>query len=121
MGKNETVILAVNCVSAHRTFYARYDYAYDGAWVLTYGLKNMPSDESGISEGRMLKINISNSRIGPQYKCPYCGNKKFVRCGRCNKLTCYSGDGKFTCDHCGNVGEVTGTIDTLEGDRKKSQ
>lgn len=33
----------------------------------------------------------------------------------------YSGSGKFTCDHCGNVGDVTGTIDTLEGDRKRSQ
>lgn len=50
-----------------------------------------------------------------------CLNRMFVRCGKCHKLTCYSGNGQFTCDHCGNVGEVTGTIDALEGDRKHSQ
>lgn len=30
MARNEAVILPVNCVSAHKTYYARYDYAYDG-------------------------------------------------------------------------------------------
>ena len=39
MARNEAVILPVNCVSAHKTYYARYDYAYDGVWVLSYGLK----------------------------------------------------------------------------------
>ena len=29
MARNEAVILPVNCVSAHKTYYARYDYAYD--------------------------------------------------------------------------------------------
>ncbi len=121
MARNEAIILPINCVTAHKIFYARYDYAYDGVWVLTYGLKNMPSDRSGVFESEMSKIDISNSRVGPQYKCPYCGNTDFVRCGRCHKLTCYSGGGKFTCDHCGNVGDVTGTIDTLEGECKQSQ
>lgn len=121
MARNEAVILPVKCVSAHKTFYARYDYAYDGVWVLAYGLKSIPADGSGVSASGMSKIDISNSRTGPQYKCPYCGNRNYVRCGRCKKLTCYSGNSTFTCDHCGNVGEVTGTIETIEGDRKRSQ
>ena len=121
MARNEAVILPVNCVSSHKTYYARYDYAYDEVWVLSYGLKEVPSDGVGSSVSGIAKIDISNSRTGPQYKCPYCGNRMFVRCGKCHKLTCYSGNGQFTCDHCGNVGEVTGTIDALEGDRKHSQ
>ena len=121
MARNEAVILPVNCVSAHKTYYARYDYAYDEVWVLSYGLKEVPSDGVGSSVSGIAKIDISNSRTGPQYKCPYCGNRMFVRCGKCHKLTCYSGNGQFTCDHCGNVGEVTGTSDALEGDRKHSQ
>lgn len=122
MAKNEAVILPINCVRTHRTFYARYDYAYDGVWVLTYGLKDIPSD--GIEQssgGGMSRIDLSNSRTGPQYKCPHCGNTEFVRCGRCGKLTCYSGSGNFTCDHCSNTGEVSGTIDSLEGNKRRSQ
>lgn len=122
MAKNEAVILPINCVRSHRTFYARYDFAYDEVWVLAYGLKDIPSDSLESSgNGELSQIDLSNSRIGPQYKCPYCGNIEFVCCGECGKLTCYSGNGTFICDHCGNTGEVSGTIDTLEGDRRHSQ
>lgn len=121
MAKNEAVILPVKCVSSHNTFYARYDYAYDGVWVLTYGLKSAPSDASESSSTGITKINLGNSRTGPQYKCPYCGNTEFVRCGKCRKLTCYSGRGTFHCEHCGHSGEVTGYIESLEGDRRHSQ
>ena len=85
MARNEAVILPVNCVSAHKTYYARYDYAYDEVWVLSYGLKEVPSDGVGSSVSGIAKIDISNSRTGPQYKCPYCGNRMFVRCGKCHK------------------------------------
>lgn len=122
MAKNEVVILPVNCVRTHKIFYARYDFAYDGVWVLTYGLKDIPSDTTGSSgSGSVSKIDLSKSRTGPQYKCPHCGNTEFVRCGKCKKLTCYSGSGNFVCDHCGNTGEVSGTIDSLEGDKRRSQ
>lgn len=122
MAKNEAVFLPINCVNAHRTFYARYDFAYDGAWVLTYGLKDIPLDVSGGSKsGEGREIDLSNSRTGPQYRCPYCGNTSFVQCGACHKLTCYSGNGNFACDHCGHTGEVSGTIDSLEGDKRRSQ
>lgn len=122
MEKNEAVFLPVNCVKEHKTFYARYDRAYGGVWVNTYGLKEMPSEENGkVSKSGMLRIDLGGARTGPQYKCPYCGNIDFVRCGACSKLTCYLGSGKFRCDHCGNTGEVTGTIESLEGDGRKAQ
>lgn len=125
MAKNEAVFLPVNCVSTHKTFYARYDFAYDGVWVLTYGLCTMPVDTAGEGLGSGLsRIDLTNSRTGPQYKCPYCGNTDFVRCGSCRKLTCYSGEGDFDCDHCGSRGEVTGHIESLDIDvenRKRSQ
>lgn len=120
MAKNEAVILPVKCTREHVTFYARYDFAFDGVWVLTYGLKNIPMGAS-IGKGCISKISLYNSRTGPQYKCPYCGNTEFVRCGRCGKLTCYSGEGEFVCDHCSNVGGVNGSIDSIEGERQMSQ
>lgn len=122
MAKNEAIILSVNCLRTHRTFFARYDFAYDGVWVLTYGSKDVPSNISGSSgSGELFRIDLSNSRTGPQYRCPYCGNTGFVCCGKCKKLTCYSGSGNFVCNHCGNTGEVSGAIDSLEGDRWRSQ
>lgn len=127
MAKNEAVFLPINCIGVHRTFYARYDFSYDGVWVLTYGLRTMPTDTPGeSSESDFAKIDLSNSRTGPQYRCPHCGNTEYVRCGACGKLTCYSGHGDFVCDHCGNRGSVSGHIDSLEidaleGNRKRSQ
>ncbi len=122
MKKNEAVFMPVNCVKAHKTFYARYDLAYDGTWVNTYGLKEMPAEENGtVAKAGVSRIDLSQARTGPQYKCPYCGNVDFVQCGGCSKLTCYSGSGLFHCDHCGNSGEVTGTIDSLEGRGRNAQ
>ena len=66
MARNEAVILPVNCVSAHKTYYARYDYAYDEVWVLSYGLKEVPSDGVGSSVSGIAKIDISNSRTAVQ-------------------------------------------------------
>lgn len=121
MARNEAVTLPVQCINTHRTFYARYDFAYDGVWVLSYGLKEVPSDAGSSGISGTAKVDISNSRTGPQYKCPYCGNRDFVRCGKCRALTCWNGKGNFTCDACGNHGSVSGTIDSLEGSRKHSQ
>lgn len=121
MARNEAVTFPVNCIDVHRTFYARYDFAYDEVWVLSYGLKEMPLDTNAGKEFGVAKVDLSNSRTGPQYKCPYCGNRHFVRCGKCRELTCWSGLGSFVCDHCGHRGSVSGTIDSMEGSRKHSQ
>lgn len=123
MEKNEAVLMSVKCSRTHKSFFARYDRAYDGVYVLTYGLKEAPQDVSGSSgeEGGEVKIDLSNSRTGPQYKCPYCGAVGFVRCGSCGKLTCYDYSGHFTCEHCGSAGSVEGTIASLSGERKRSQ
>lgn len=122
MARNEAAFLSVNCVRTHKKFYARYDFAYDGVWVLTYGLKDKPFDIISRDDSiNVTQIDLSNSRTGPQYRCPYCGNVGFVRCSQCGNLTCHSGNGDFVCDHCGNMGIVSGTIDSLEGNRSYSQ
>lgn len=108
--------LEVKCAKCKDIFYARFDFAADDIWVLTYGLKNLPAGEK-ISSGTS-QADISNMRTGPQYKCPYCGNKAFVRCGACSKLTCYDSNGRFVCMHCGNSGEVKGTIEKIDITKK---
>lgn len=61
------------------------------------------------------KINLSNGlHVGRTYHCPVCGNKDIVRCGKCRRITCYDGNGYFTCAYCGNSGKVSGTMDSIE-------
>ncbi|MBR5020035.1 MAG: hypothetical protein IKY17_00255 [Oscillospiraceae bacterium] len=120
MARNEAVTFPVRCINTHHTFHARYDFAYDGVWVLSYGLKELPADGASVGGGA-AKVDISKARTGPQYKCPHCGSRHFVRCGKCRSLTCWNGRGSFTCDHCGNRGAVSGTIGTMEGRLKHSQ
>lgn len=110
------------CGKHKKVFYPRYDLGADDYWVLTYGVKTLPPGHS--SEGAQGPgINIPRRRVGPQYKCPHCGNTDFVRCGRCHKLTCNpDGANSFTCAHCGNTGKITGTIsvDDMKGMVKSS-
>ena len=99
----------IRCVNTNRVFYARYDYAADDRWVLTRGVTSIPAGQS--AGGGASSVDISNSRTGPQYKCPYCGNTGFVRHGTCGKLSCKKAGAKqFKCAYCNEYGEITGTI-----------
>ena len=125
MAKNQTVMIPVNCSKTHKKFYARYDFAFDEVWVLTYGLKSLPNDEDYITggTGEETTIDLTNSRTGPQYKCPYCGNTHYVRCGCSNKCTCWDGVNRFVCDHCGGTAEAgeIGALKNIDGKSGESQ
>lgn len=122
MAKNEVVFREIYCVKTRQLFHQRYDFAADDKWALTYGIKDsefvyMDSRH----QSNKKKVDFSKLRIGPQYRCPYCGNDSFVKCGHCHKLTCYSGYGLFECVSCGRTGEVQGTIDSVEGSQGGAQ
>lgn len=104
--------LELKCSKTKEPFYARFDYAADDMWALTYGLKTLPEGQGVTSEGAQQDISVL--RVGPQYKCPYCGSTNFVRCGACGKLTCYDDGGKFSCAHCPNKGTVSGHIEKID-------
>lgn len=114
--------LEAKCKKSGKIFYPRYDLGADDSWVLTYGQKELPKGQKVVgSDGPGFKI--SKRRTGPQYKCPWCGNNDFVRCGNCGKITCHpSGYTSFTCAYCGNSGKITGTItsDDIKGMVKSS-
>lgn len=114
--------LEAKCEKCGKIFYPRYDLGADNSWVLTYGQKELPPGQNVAGSGGP-RFNITRRRTGPQYKCPWCGNTDFVHCGRCGKITCHkSGTKNFTCAHCGNSGEITGTIspDEMRGMVKSS-
>lgn len=102
--------LEAKCLKTRKLFYPRYDLGADDYWVLTYGEKTLPAGHSAAG-AQGPRFNIPRRRVGPQYKCPWCGDTDFVRCGRCHNLTCHDAGSKdFTCAHCGNTGKITGTI-----------
>lgn len=102
------------CIKTGKLFYPRYDLAADDCWTLTYGVKELPYGHKAAGAGGP-GFAITATKVGPQYKCPWCGNTSYVRCGRCGKLTCYDDrTDTFTCGHCGNRGKITGTISTDE-------
>ncbi len=107
---NNLFFLEAKCEKCGKIFYPRYDLAADDCWVLTYGQKELPVGGKTLgSDGAGL--NISRRRTGPQYKCPWCGQTDFVKCGSCGKLTCHDENSEdFSCAHCGATGKISGTI-----------
>ena len=49
--------------------------------------------------------------------CPYCKEKRFYTCGRCNSIVCWHGEREVTCPKCGASGvlEEAATIDLKGG------
>ena len=108
--------LEAKCVNTNKTFYIRYDKAAGGRWCKTYGVKSIPQSNTEDGSYGKMQINISNAYTGPQYKCPYCGNKSFVRCGTCKKITCIpSGAKDFKCAYCDKTGQIDGIIKDISG------
>lgn len=107
--------LSAKCAKTNQPFYIRHDFAADDRWVITYGVKELPSAE--ISFGGPLQIDYGSIRVGPQYKCPHCGNEHFVRCGACGKYTCHPCDEtkkEFKCSYCAYEGTISGYIESVE-------
>ena len=77
MAKHEAVFIEAECSQYNQKFYLRYDYAADDVWVQTYGVKE--KERSARASGQSRSIDMSQTRTGPQYRCPYCGNEQFDR------------------------------------------
>lgn len=113
---DDLFFLEAKCSNTHNTFYIRFDKAAGGTWCQTYGVKAVPYNANGSSTYNKMQIDISETDIGPQYRCPYCGNESYVRCGRCGNITCKpTGVKTFTCAHCGNSGTIGGVITKIDG------
>lgn len=100
--------LKARCGKTSRDFYIRHDFAADDRWVLTYGLKDIPIGET--ITGATAEVDYTAVRIGPQYKCPHCGNIYFVHCSACHGYVCHPGNHvtrDFNCTYCGNKGKVS--------------
>lgn len=105
--KPTVVFIPARCNKTGKEFFIREDLAADGAWVRTYGITTIPSDSISGDENETV-IDYSNHRIGPQYKCPHCGNKLIFLCKDCgHKACCHDGSNGWYCPISGKSGSFS--------------
>ena len=97
--------MKAHCSVHKKVFYIRYDLGADDVWCESYGLKELPPEYHGEEGSGSSSLDISNSRVGPMYKCPWCGNRSWWRHGSnssCQAISCYDGEAKnVVCGACG--------------------
>lgn len=109
------VIVMARCCRGAQGFGLRFERRSDIQWLATWafpvriGLAEREGyDRSQISGA----IQTASTYPG----CPHCGNRSFFRCGACGKVACWDGESRsVTCPWCGNGGELSGMIKSLEG------
>ena len=96
-----TVILA-RCSKDRRAFGMRTQKMSDGDWWRMWAF---PIDERRAHHEGYDTTEIRGSlKYAEGYPgCPYCGAMNFVRCGTCDKLTCYNNEVKLGCGWCGTL------------------
>ena len=103
----DAVCIPAKCGKNSKDFYMMYYKAFDEKWVLTYGKAELPNQTDSNNMGT-VSVDLTPMRTGPQYKCPYCGEKHTFTCWNCGKRTCYDGDNhdgrEVICAHCGKSG-----------------
>jgi predicted RNA-binding Zn-ribbon protein involved in translation (DUF1610 family) len=103
-------------------------YAYIPMHCASDGAVMMGRFEQSDGQWALLKVDILRGRttgsptadqqlsgafaIGADYSgCPECGNDSFMRCGQCEKLTCWSSEtSEAKCGACGHTGPMGGEI-----------
>ncbi len=118
---NEVVFIPARCSKTGKNFFIREDIGADGMWVRTYGLQNISTTECG---GEVeTTIDFNNHRVGPQYKCPHCGNKYVFFCTNCDvKACCYDGGNYWHCPITKKTGEFSsGYIKSVTGNKGRAQ
>jgi predicted RNA-binding Zn-ribbon protein involved in translation (DUF1610 family) len=112
------------CSRCDKPFLIRLDRSADDILVMTYGVKDGDPEGLAYGEGNGVdqEVDFSNSRRGPQYKCPWCGNTEIVKCGNCHEITCWEDNNlNFHCIRCGISDTISGHITSVKGDSGSAQ
>ena len=97
----EAVVILAKCSKNKSLYGMRAQKMNDGDWWRTWAF---PVDErKAHKEGYDITNIQGNLYHTEDYPgCPYCGAKSFVLCNKCNKITCWKGETRLTCQWCGN-------------------
>ena len=86
--KVEATIVVQKCPSSKKLLGVRIQKKEDGYW---YSVWNFPLEEKRANHENYDENKIEGAvYIDKDYKgCPFCGQKGFVQCGQCGKLSCH--------------------------------
>lgn len=112
MRKNNVLIIPAMCIKSSKPFGIRVEKKEEDSqvtWAFPLSERSVREEHYGDNEEVSGRIVIASSYPG----CPNCGAASFVRCGFCQKVSCWDTDSKsFKCPHCGNT--CNDVIDTSE-------
>lgn len=105
----EGSVIVAKCAKCKQMFGITME-RINGVWHCVWAFKL--SESSANAEGYGDELVSGTMTLDPEYPgCPYCGNDGWMKCGACEKVTCYGedGTGMATCAWCGNSGRSQAT------------
>ena len=97
-------IIVAKCSHTKNLFGIRVENK-NGVWHFTWAFKI--GEQAAKNEGYDSNTISGTVETDSEYPgCPHCETKNWISCGKCGKVTCYSGGEISTCAWCGNTGKL---------------
>jgi len=109
------IVIAIGrCSRSKQGLGIRFERRGEDQWQATwsFAIKETIAKREGYAKTQMTgSFSVAESFPG----CPHCSAPSFYRCG-CGKLACWNGESRtVTCPWCGQTGELSGAITSLDG------
>jgi hypothetical protein len=106
------VIVTARCMADRSLFGMRMEQAARGLWMATWAF-SIPPDRAAREGYTETRVDGSFGMAEGYPGCPGCANRSFAQCNLCSGLGCSTGQGYWTCPHCGVGGPLEGSITSL--------
>lgn len=111
-------VIISRCERSHGGYGMRVEEREDGTWwaTWTYALDEKRAEREGFGQ-TIIRSTLNVDR--PFRGCPHCEANSFVKCGVCERFSCWRGAPMWKCAWCATSGTPTGAITSFGtgGDR----
>ncbi len=113
MTNPQVVIIMARCSSSKQSFGIRLEEKLAGEWKAdwAFAMKESTATREGYDRNNIVgSFSIDSAYPG----CPHCELSSFVKCSKCQKVSCEGEQGNaHTCTWCGNQAQISGYIESL--------
>jgi hypothetical protein len=109
----KVVIIMARCSRSKKSFGIRMEDKLAGQWSADWAFAM--KEDAAKREGYDKSDISGNFSIDDTYPgCPYCEQLSFVKCGKCEKVSCGGEQGStHVCPWCNNNAQISGYIESL--------